>query len=419
MQKIQHVFLVGAKSLGSYGGYETFINKLTEYHQKNLHIKYHVACKANGDGCMDETKLDGVTDIQTRPDGTVTEFTYHNARCFKIQVPNIGPAQAIYYDVAALQECCRYIKAHRIENPIIYIMACRIGPFMQYFYKEVHRLGGKIYLNPDGHEWMRAKWSVPVRKYWKISEQMMVRYSDLVICDSVNIEKYIHQCYDGKGPRGSSPETTFIAYGAETRHSQLSDNHPAFTQWLTDKELKPHDYYLVVGRFVPENNYETMIREFMRSNTKKDFAIITNVNQKFLAQLEETLHFHSDPRIKFVGTVYDQELLLKIRENAYGYFHGHEVGGTNPSLLEALGSSKLNLLLDVGFNREVAENAALYWTKDSGSLASLIENCDHIPDDRADAMGAMAKDRIKKYYSWQFIADRYEEVFCASSPVHM
>ena len=91
---IQHVYLVGAKSLGAYGGYETFIYKLTEYHQYNKKIKYHVACKANGDGCIDEKKL---TDIKRNSDN---EFTYHNATCFKINIPNIGPAQAIYYDVA-------------------------------------------------------------------------------------------------------------------------------------------------------------------------------------------------------------------------------------------------------------------------------------------------------------------------------
>ena len=89
-----------------------------------------------------------------------------------------------------------------------------------------------------------------------------------------------------------------------------------------------------------------MIEEYMKSNTKKDFVLITNVEQnKFYEDLRITTNFESDSRIKFVGTVYDQELLKKIRENAYGYIHGHEVGGTNPSLLEALASTKLNLLL--------------------------------------------------------------------------
>lgn len=111
-KEVQHVYLVGAKSLGAYGGYETFVYKLTEYHQNKENIKYHVACKANGDGCMDESKFDGVTKINDH------EFEFHNAHCFKIDVPQIGPAQAIYYDVAALKACCEHIKMK--ENSILF-----------------------------------------------------------------------------------------------------------------------------------------------------------------------------------------------------------------------------------------------------------------------------------------------------------
>ena len=143
-KEIQHIYLVGAKSLGAYGGYETFVYKLTEYHQNKKNIKYHVACKANGDGCMDESKFEGVTKINDH------EFELHNAHCFKIDVPQIGSAQAIYYDVAALKACCEHIKENHIPHPIVYIMACRIGPFAGHFYREIHKLGGTVYLNPDG-----------------------------------------------------------------------------------------------------------------------------------------------------------------------------------------------------------------------------------------------------------------------------
>jgi rhamnosyltransferase len=412
MQKnknVQHVFLVGAKSLGTYGGYETFIDKLTECHQNNKQIKYHVACKANGDGAMDEAKVDGVTRISDN------EFTYHNAHCFKIKTPNIGPAVAIYYDVAALKKCCKYIKEHNIPHPIVYIMACRIGLFAAHFYNVIHKLGGQVYLNPDGHEWMRAKWSAPVRKYWKLSEQLMIKHCDLAICDSVNIEKYIHERYDGKGIKGRDPKTTFIAYGAETRKSVLADDDPKLLQWYRKKGLSAGSYYLVVGRFVPENNYESMIREYMKSTTKRDFAIITNVNDKFLEKLESRLHFRADKRIKFVGTVYEQELLMKIRENAYGYIHGHEVGGTNPSLLEALGSTELNFLLDVGFNREVGLDAAMYWKKNNGDLADLIDKADLMGADKRKAIGDKAKRRIAESYSWEYICGRYAMTFLMSN----
>lgn len=402
----QHVFIIGSKSMGAYGGYETFVSKLTAYHCNENRIQYHIACKANGDGSRIPEMIDGAEILNDK------EFLYNNAYCFRIGIPEkLGSAQAIYYDCKAFEECIRIIETQHIEHPIVYILACRIGPFVSRYYRKIKALGGQVYLNPDGHEWMRAKWSAPIRKYWKISEQMMVKWSDFVICDSVNIEKYIHETYDGKGIGGRDPKTTFIAYGAETRKSELTDDAPMFTQWLAEKGLTPNEYYLVVGRFVPENNFEIMIREFMKSHTRKNFAIITTINEKFTEQLEERLHFREDNRIKFVGTVYDQELLMKIRENAYGYFHGHEVGGTNPSLLEALGSTKLNLLLNVGFNSEVAEDAALYWTKEAGNLAALIERADNMTADEIEVYGKKSTDRINQAYCWEYIGDRYLQAF--------
>lgn len=399
-EKEVNVILVGAKSIGQYGGYESFINKLLEYHKDEENLHYYVYCKANGSGCMDIGKFPGAKAVNE------TEFIYCNARGFLLHVPQIGAAQAIYYDVKALSEACKLIKKEQLKNPIVYIMACRIGPFMNHFVKKIHALGGKVYLNPDGHEWMRAKWSTPVRKYWKESERMMVKYADLSICDSKNIEKYIQKEY-----AGYKPKTTFIAYGSETTPSTMKDNDPKYISWLDEHGLRDGEYYISVGRFVPENNFETMIREFMKSHSTKDFAIITTKDEKFLNALDEKLHFSQDKRIKFVGTVYDQELLKKIREKAYGYFHGHSVGGTNPSLLEALGSTKLNLLYDVGFNREVAEDGALYWILEDGNLAKLIDQSDSMDEEELEEMGQKAKQRIKDEYSWQYICDKYTKVW--------
>lgn len=382
---MRHIFIVGSKGIpGSYGGYETFVDKLTEYHQCKLEIKYHVACK-----------------------GIITgEFEYHNACCFKVRVPQIGAAQAIFYDISAMNYCISYIQKNSIDHPVIYILACRIGPFAAYYQKKIHKLGGKMYLNPDGHEWLRAKWPLPVRKYWKMSERMMVKHCDLLICDSKNIEAYMHKNYSYDRLR-----TTYIAYGAELRRSTIADDDPKLLHWYKEKGLTPKGYYLVVGRFVPENNYETMIREFMNSKSGRDFALIANVSDKFLEELMKRTGFQKDQRIKFVGTVYDQELLKKIRENAYGYFHGHEVGGTNPSLLEALASTDLNLLLDVGFNRECGEDGALYWSKEKGNLAGLIDQADCFSGEDIIRLGQKAKRRIIDAYSWEYIADEYEKLF--------
>lgn len=381
----QHVFIIGSKGIpAAYGGFETFVEKLTEY-QVSDSIQYHVSRLAEDN----------------------IRYEYNGAECFDVKVPDIGAAKAIYYDCAALKRCIAYCKERpSIKHPIFYVLACRIGPFIGHLKKEIKKLGGVLYVNPDGHEWKRAKWSAPVRKYWKISEAGMVKHADLLICDSVNIEKYIAEDY-----RKYKPKTQFIAYGSDTVPSVLKDDDARFVGWLKEKDLKAKEYYLVVGRFVPENSFETMIREFMKSNSKKDFAIITTANEAFLEELEQKLGFRKDKRIKFVGTVYDQELLKKIRENAYAYFHGHTVGGTNPSLLEALGSTDLNLLVDVGFNREVGLDAALYWKKTDGDLARLIDQADAMDADEIQALGKKAKKRIAEAYSWEHIVDEYERAF--------
>ena len=359
------VFIIGSKGIpAKYGGFETFVDKLTEL-KKSKNIRYHVAC-------MDKNS---------------NEFEYNNARCFNVNVPNIGSAKAVYYDIKALKDSIKYIEENNIENAIIYILASRIGPFIGYYKKQLKKLGVRLFVNPDGHEWKRAKWNNLIKKYWKLSEKLMVKHADLLICDSINIEKYIKENY-----KKYNPKTTFIAYGASVEKSKLSDDDAKLLEWYKEKEVKPNQYYLVVGRFVPENNYETMITEFMRSNTKKDFVLITNVEQnKFYEELKEKTKFNEDKRIKFVGTVYDEELIKKIRENAYAYIHGHEVGGTNPSLLEALASTKLNLLLDVGFNKEVGQDGAMYWNKEKGDLSKLIGNVEKLNKDKIQEFSQNAK----------------------------
>ena len=385
MNEVKNVFIIGSKGIpANYGGYETFVENLTLYNN-NESIKYHVAC------------------IGKEED----EFEHNNARCFRIKVPNIGPAKAIVYDLKAIKKSIKYIKQNNINNAIIYILACRVGPFLKHYRNKMKKFGIELYINPDGHEWLRAKWSKPIKMYWKISERLMVKQADLIICDSKNIEKYIHEKY-----RKYKPNTTFIAYGADTERSKLNDNDEEIIRWYNRHGLKSDNYYLVVGRFVPENNLETIIREFMKSSTSKDLAIITNVeNNSFYEKIKKETNFENDKRIKFVGTVYERELIKKIRENAYAYIHGHSVGGTNPSLIEALATTKLNLLYDVGFNREVAENGALYWTLKKNDLSSLIDKVEKIDDINIKEFSESAKARVFNCYTWKKILDDYKKIF--------
>lgn len=389
---MQHIFIIGSKGIpANYGGFETFVEKLTQY-KRNEEIQYHVACMSDFNG----------------------ETIHNGARCFHIKQLNVGSARAVFYDLKALNEIIKYVSTGKIEHPIIYILACRIGPFIRIYRKKVHRLGGRLYVNPDGHEWKRAKWNSVIKRYWKLSERLMIKNVDYVICDSKNIERYIQTTY-----AKYDPATTYIAYGAEpVAEGKIDKAEQQLEKWYQQHGIERGEYYLIVGRFVPENNYETMLSEFMRSDTKKNLVLITNVAKTpFYKKMQNALHFEQDHRIKFVGTVYDQQLLYMIRKNAYAYFHGHEVGGTNPSLLEALATTQLNLLLDVGFNREVAEDSALYWTKEEGNLVSLITRAERLSQSERDTYDNTSKDRIRIHYSWDAIVERYESLFLSEAEV--
>lgn len=384
---MKDVFIVGSKGIpANYGGFETFVDNLVT-RQVNPKIKYHVSCMTF--------------------DKSVKNYDYNGAECQEIYVPNIGGAKAILYDLRSLDWALDTIKERNLKDGIIYILACRIGPFLHKYIKKFHNHGFKVWVNPDGHEWKRAKWSVPVRKYWKVSEKLMVKNADFLICDSKSIEEYIHKDY-----RKYNPQTTFIAYGADITPSTLKQDDKKVVDWFNKHDVKLNEYFLIVGRFVPENNYETMIKEFMKSKVNKDLVIITNVEKNaFYNSLKEETHFENDKRIKFVGTVYDAELLKFIRENALGYLHGHSVGGTNPSLLEALGSTKINLLYNVGFNKEVGEDSSLYWSLEDGSLANKLNEVEEISTEKEENFGKLAKQQIIDNYSWEKIVNDYEEQF--------
>ncbi|MEY8752381.1 beta 1-4 rhamnosyltransferase Cps2T [Alkalicoccobacillus gibsonii] len=382
---MKDVFIIGSKGIPArYGGFETFVDYLTRL-KKSPDLAYHVACMADNND----------------------EFYHNNVRCFNIKTPNIGSSKAILYDIYALKEAISYIENKNIKNATIYILACRIGPFIKKYKRKMIKLGIKLYVNPDGNEWRRSKWSFLVRKYWKISEGLMVKYADLLVCDSMGIVEYINEEY-----KVHKPKTEFIAYGADVKESPIGNEDKRILDWEETHSILAHEYYLIVGRFVPENNYKLMISEFMLSNSDKDLVIISNVEENdFYKNLLHETKFMQDKRIKFVGTVYDQELLTKIRERAYGYIHGHEVGGTNPSLLEALASTQLNLLLDVNFNKEVGENGAKYFNKVKTNLSNLINASDSYDEESINLLSLNAKTRIKNHYSWDKIVSDYESLF--------
>ena len=380
---MQHVFIIGSRGLpAQYGGFETFVDQLVS-HQVSSDIQYHVACLSN--------------------DQAYQHFDYQGVDCYTINPLKLGPARVIAYDMMAINYALKLIKKQGIEQPIFYVLGNTIGAFVAPFARKIHKLGGQFYINPDGLEWKRAKWAKPIQAYLKYSEKIMTRHADLVISDNPGIESYIKEAYPWS-------QTTYIAYGTDLSPTSLTSQdwkvRELYQKWQTQEK----NYYLILGRFVPENNYETAIREFMASSSKRDLVIIcNNEGNPYFEELRTWTGFDQDPRVKFVGTVYDQDLLKYIRKEAFAYIHGHEVGGTNPGLLEALAQTDLNLVLGVSFNQTVAKDTAQYWTKETGNLAHLINHVDSLED--VSEWGQRAKANMKQNFTWEKIVGEYEELF--------
>lgn len=376
----KHVFIIGSRGLpAKYGGFETFVEELVK-HQNNKNIKYHVACQS-----------------ENSDKGQPGEhFDYLGADCFVIKVPNIGPARVIAYDILAINAALRYCKKEGIEAPIFYILGNTIGGLIGHYAAKIHRYGGKLLVNPDGLEWKRTKWPAPVRRYLKHAERKMVQHADLIISDNAGIKSYLADEY-GK------VNSEVIAYGTEQFDSDLTESK-------TLVKYKVSDYYLIVGRFVPENNYETLIRAFMKSPTRRDLVIVTNhEGNAYFEDLRAKTHFDKDQRIKFVGTVYDQNELRYIREKAFAYLHGHEVGGTNPGLLEAMWSTPVNVVLGVHFNRTTAGDAVIYFDKDN--LLTTLSAVEKLTKDERHVLQRKARQLIEEKYTWSHICDQYEMLF--------
>lgn len=380
---MKDIFIIGSRGLpAQYGGFETFVEKLVS-HKVSPRIRYHVACLSD--------------------ERTGKHFDYKGADCFTVNPPKLGPARVIAYDMMAINYSLKLIKKEEIQEPIFYILGNTIGAFIAYFAKKIQSIGGVLLVNPDGLEWKRAKWSKPVQSYLKYSEKEMTKYADLIISDNRGIETYIHNTYPWSN-------TTFIAYGTDLSKTTLTAEDDSVRDWYQKWQTQEKGYYLILGRFVPENNYETAIREFMKSSTERNLVIICNhEGNPYFDELRQITGFDKDKRVKFVGTVYDQDLLKYIRNQAFAYIHGHEVGGTNPGLLEALAQTDLNLIYNVDFNHQVAKDTALYWNKEDGNLSNLIDSV----DDQVsfEDLGNAAKANMKENYTWEKIVGEYEELF--------
>ncbi len=239
----------------------------------------------------------------------------------------------------------------------------------------------------DGLEWQRGKWGRTGKRFYQLAERASVWWSDALIADARGISDYYRHKFDA--------DTELIAYGAPI----VGDS----SDRLHELDLTSRGYHLVVARFEPENHVHLIIEGYVASNATKPLIVVGSA--PYADAYTAQLHALADDRVRFLGGVWDQELLDQLYANGLTYLHGHSVGGTNPSLLRALGAAAATTAFDVVFNREVLGDAGRYFAA-ADDVRRLIEEAEADPDGTR-SRGAAALRRAD-HYTWDGVADRYE-----------
>ncbi len=341
-----------------YGGFETFAEKLS------------VELSARG---FDVTVFCESGESSTRGSFRGVKLRY-------VSAPALGPLRTILYDL-------RCLWAARKEYDVVYMLGYGAALFCL-----IPRLWNtEVWINPDGLEWARTKWGLVARVYFRFMEWVSIFAANRIIADAEAIAKSLASRH------GRLPECSVIPYGCEVIET------PPSPELLSHWELVPEGYFLVVCRFEPENHVLEILQAFQQSNSIRQLIVVGNDLMKtpYVARLHEV----EDSRIRMIGTVYDQTKLTCLRYHSFAYLHGHSVGGTNPSLLEAMGCGNLIFAHDNPFNRETLGPFGFYFAGPQ-ELTQVIEQAERMNSELTDLRNG-SKSRARANYHWQDIISRY------------
>lgn len=254
-------------------------------------------------------------------------------------------------------------------------------------------LGARVVMNVDGLDWKRAKWGFLARAYFRSAAHSAIKFCNELITDAEAMRNiYLDEFHQ---------ETTMIAYGA---YVESSENPHVVRQF----GVEPGEYYLIASRLIPENHADLIILGFLESGTSRKLVVAggANYDSPFHRRLKEI----ATDGVIFTGHIHDQSVIKELHCNCFAYVHGHSVGGTNPSLLKAMGYGNCILALDTIFNREVLADTGLFFPKDSETLASLLRKIEGDPQLVAD-LRRRGPQRVRVEYTWEKVSSQYDELF--------
>jgi len=321
------------------------------------------------------------------------EDTYKGVRIKHVYSPETWMGSSLgsfFYDFLSLKDA---LKKEKFD--IIYVAGyTSIVPAYVWF--NVKRIRHPVFItNMDGLEYRRTKFNKWVQKFLFWEEQTTVQYSHYLIADNMGIHDYYKEKY-GK-------ESEFLAYGAHI-HTDYDENI------LKEFDLQPNNYFLIIARLEPENNIESVVKGYLASCQKdiKPLIIIGKTNTphgKFLVE-----KYAGEKSVRFIGGIYDFDKIDAIRHFSTVYFHGHSVGGTNPSLLEAMAAGCFIVANDIVFNKAVLCDDALYFSS-SENIMLILNRIDVEINGKKEVFVANNCLRISNEYSWEKLIDEHERYF--------
>lgn len=368
--------IVGARGIANYGGFETFVSELAP---RLVEKDFDVYCSCEKDDEMN-------------PEYKRAKLVY-----FPWKMPSnyqLRKMLEFFYDLY-------FGFLFSFKCDVVYFLGFSANIFT--FFPRL--LGKKSYVNMAGVEWERSKFSKKERSLLKMFFKLAVIGSNNVIIDNNKLINYFDEKYHNKA--------LYITYGVDFIpkigwNQDTSDSY-------TNTPILPQEYWLAVARLQPDNNIETILNAYMKSSTQKPLVIIGgfSTDDDYEKTLKNSLNGNNGKEIIFTGGIYHQDHLNMFRQNCFGYIHAHSIGGTNPSLLEAMVMKNIIIAHDNEFNRDVAKDAALYF-KDDEDLKEKIA----LVEGSSSEFSYLKKnsyENAKSNFNWENITDKYSKLFGEST----
>jgi len=355
------IAILGSRGIPArYGGFETFAEQIS------------VRLAARGIDVTVFGESDNSPGLPSSYQGVAVRY---------VRRRSLGALSTVLFDAQCLWQARR-------SFDVVYMLGYGAAPFCML----PRAWGTEVWINMDGLEWKRSKWSAPGRAYLRLMEWVAIRVAHVVVADADSIRENL------EGRHGRLRDCRVLAYGTELPDLQQLRGNDAVPG------VQVGGYYLVVCRIEPENHVLELVQGFLQSGSSRRLVVVGDVSGS--SSYVRRLHEIAESRVLMLGTVYDQKRLQAIRAGAVAYLHGHSVGGTNPSLLEALAVGNVVIAHDNPFNREVTDGNALFFSN-SADVARCINAVEEMTSDCRAELARRSRERARVHYSWDHITDQY------------